>query len=60
MAARRDYSDSFPARSHRHGEYPPGSLRPEGDRVHVTQEVVEPLLRRADLLAQLLRIGVHT
>ncbi|WSQ12869.1 hypothetical protein OG604_36705 [Streptomyces sp. NBC_01231] len=60
MAARRDDSDGVPARSPAHGEDPIGSLQPAAERVHLTQEVVEPLLRRADLLAQLLRIGVRT
>jgi hypothetical protein len=56
MAVWRDDADG-PARFRKHGETPIGSLRPAGERVHITQEVVEPLLRRADLLAQLLRIG---
>ncbi|MDQ0605017.1 hypothetical protein QF037_009362 [Streptomyces canus] len=56
MAARRDDKDG-PARFRRHGEAAIGCLQPAGERVHVTQEVVEPLLRRADLLSQLLRIG---
>lgn len=57
MAARGDDSEGFPSRSRRHGQTPVGSLQPAVERVHVRQEVVEPLLRRADLLSQLLRIG---
>ncbi|MFI1358076.1 hypothetical protein ACH4TV_31500 [Streptomyces sp. NPDC020898] len=57
MAARRDDSDGFPARSRRHGEAAIESLQTAGQRVHVRQEVVEPLLRRADLLSQLLWVG---
>ncbi|MFH9188462.1 hypothetical protein [Streptomyces sp. NPDC017673] len=60
MAARRDDSDGFPACSRRRDEDVIGSLQPAGEGVHVTQEVVELLLHRADLLAQLLRIGVRT
>lgn len=57
MAARRDGPRGFRARSRPYGEAPPGSPQPAGEPVHITQEVVEPLLRRADLLRQLLRIG---
>jgi hypothetical protein len=57
MAARRDDAEGFPNRSRRPGEAPIGSLQSAAERVHVRQEVVEPLLRRADLLSQLLRIG---
>lgn len=57
MVARRDDSGGFPAHSRRNGAAPFGSLEIAVERVHVRQEVVEPLLRRADLLSQLLRIG---
>ncbi|CAM5711479.1 hypothetical protein AQI96_26350 [Streptomyces canus] len=57
MAARHGDAEGFPNRSRRHGEAPIGSLQPAVERVHARQEVVEPLLRRADLLSQLLRIG---
>ncbi|MDH6436559.1 hypothetical protein M2158_005099 [Streptomyces sp. SAI-144] len=57
MAARRDDSEGFPNHSRRPGEAPIGSLQSAAERVHVRQEVVEPLLRRADLLSQLLRLG---
>jgi len=57
MVARRDDSGGFPARSRRNGAAPLGSLECAVERVRVRQEVVEPLLRRADLLSQLLRIG---
>jgi hypothetical protein len=36
---------------------PSGACSLLGERVRVTYEVVETLLRRADLLSQLLRIG---
>ncbi|WP_406155006.1 hypothetical protein OG806_02520 [Streptomyces sp. NBC_00882] len=57
MAARRDTSEGFPNCSRRRGEAPIGSLQSAVERVDVRQEVVEPLLRRADVLSQLLRIG---
>jgi hypothetical protein len=57
MVARRDDSGGFPAHSRRNGAVPFGRLESAVERVHVRQEVVEPLLRRADLLSQLLRIG---
>lgn len=57
MVARRGDSGGFPAHSRRNGAAPIGSLESAVERVHVRQEVVEPLLRRADLLSQLLRIG---
>ena len=56
MAVWRDDADG-PARFRTHGEPPIGSLRPAGERVHITQEVVESLLHHVDLLAQLLRMG---
>ncbi|MFJ6393795.1 hypothetical protein ACIQJT_40155 [Streptomyces sp. NPDC091972] len=60
MAVRSDDSDGFSARSRTHGEDPVGNLQPAAERVHVARDVVEPLLRRADLLGQLLRIGIRT
>ena len=57
MVARRDDSGGFPAHSRRNGAAPFGRLQSAVERVDVKQEVVEPLLRRADLLSQLLRIG---
>ncbi len=60
MAARSDDSDGFPAPSRTHGEDPIRSMQPAAEGVNLAREVVEPLLRRADLLAQLLRIGVRT
>ncbi|MEU1194079.1 FCD domain-containing protein [Streptomyces sp. NPDC005859] len=57
MAARRDDADGCSARFRRHGGAPAGGLQSARERVHVTREVVEPLLRRSDLLSQLLRIG---
>ncbi|WP_327698962.1 hypothetical protein [Streptomyces sp. NBC_00459] len=35
----------------------PRACRPLGNVYNVTQDVVEPLLRRADLLSQILRLG---
>jgi hypothetical protein len=35
-------------------------MGPAGKHVQVVEEVLEPLLCRADLLAQLLRIGWYT
>ncbi|MFD3504376.1 hypothetical protein ACFWWT_40495 [Streptomyces sp. NPDC058676] len=50
-------SDGFLACSRRHGEAAIGSGQTAGEPVDVICEVVVPLLRRADLLSQLLRIG---
>jgi plasmid replication initiation protein len=58
MAARRDGPDDSPARSRGYGgRATAGTWQPAGDHVHVRQDVVETLLRRADLVSQLLRIG---
>ncbi|AVH54843.1 hypothetical protein C4B68_02425 [Streptomyces dengpaensis] len=57
MAARHHESDGFPACSRRHREASVGSVQPAGERIQVRYDVVDPLLRRADLLSQLLRIG---
>lgn len=57
MAARRDGSDGLTGGSRVSGVASGGSPQPAAERVHVTLEVVEPLLRRADLLSQLLWIG---
>ncbi len=58
MVAHRDGSDGFPPPSRRRGGgASAGSPQPAGQRIHVMPEVVEPLLRRADLLSQLLWIG---
>ena len=57
MVARRDGSDGLPPPSRGHGGTSAWSPQPAGERVRVMPEVVEPLLRRADLLSQLLRIG---
>jgi hypothetical protein len=57
MAARPHESDGFPACSRRHGEATVGSRQSDGESIDVTCDVVLPLLCRADLLSQLLRMG---
>lgn len=57
MAALHDVPDGFPAHSGRRGAAPVEGLWAPGEHVHVTRDVVEPLLRRADLLSQILRLG---
>ncbi|PAZ17339.1 hypothetical protein CLM62_02875 [Streptomyces sp. SA15] len=57
MARRHHERDGFRARSRRHREAAIGSMQPAGQRAYVLNDVVEPLLHRADLLSQLLRIG---
>jgi hypothetical protein len=57
MPVHRHGADSYSEHSRKPGKAAVGRA-PVGGRVHVTCEVVEPLLRRADLLSQLLRIGM--
>lgn len=57
MARRHHEQDGFRVRSRRHREPAIGSMQPAGQPAYVLDDVVEPLLRRADLLSQLLRIG---
>ncbi|MFG2026313.1 hypothetical protein [Streptomyces sp. NPDC048825] len=56
MAVRHHESDGFPVCSRGTGGAVE-SMRSAGEGVCATCEVVEPMLRRADLLYQLLRIG---
>ncbi len=56
--ARRDRKPAcFPACSQRHGNAGMARTQSAGEPVCVMCEVVEPLLRRADLLSQLLQLG---
>lgn len=57
MARRHGKPDGFPVRLWSQGEVAGGSKQFAEERVHLASEVVAPLLRRADLVSQLLRIG---
>ncbi|GAB2865289.1 hypothetical protein GCM10027074_35810 [Streptomyces deserti] len=56
MAVRHHGADDFPVCSRLHGAGVIGSMHSAGAGVCAMCDVVEPVLRRADLLTQLLRM----